>query len=144
MANEQGRDVRDLEVDVDRLYREEVFTDLGAASVRRLTPVKKDGSDDAERPVLFLGDTQIMTQMGPLPLQFPLEAETLEQAFAGFPAAVQEAVEKLNDRAREAMRDEASRIVVPGGGMPGGGGAGGMGGGGMPGGGPGGKIFLDK
>ena len=143
MANEQGRDVRDLEVDVDRLYREEVFTDLGAASVRRLTPVKRDGSDDTERPVLYLGDTQIMTQMGPLPLQFPLDAETLEQAFASFPDAVQQAVEKLNDRAREAMRDEASRIVVPGGGMPGQGG--GMGGpGGMPGGGPGGKIFLDK
>ena len=78
MASEQGRSVQDLDVDVDKLYREEVFTDLGAASVRRLTPVKADGSDDPERPVLFLGDTQIMTQMGALPLQFPLDAATLE------------------------------------------------------------------
>ena len=137
MASEQGRSVQDLDVDVDKLYREEVFTDLGAASVRRLTPVKADGSDDPERPVLFLGDTQIMTQMGALPLQFPLDAATLEEAFTAFGPAVNEAVEKLNDRAREAMREEASRIVVPSGMPPG------MGGG-MPGAGPGGKLILDK
>jgi len=136
VASEQGRDARDLEVDIEKLYREEVFTDLGAASVRRLTPVKPDGSDDPERPVLYLGDTQIMTQMGPLPLQFPLEAETLELAFAAFGGAVKEAIERLNDRAREAMREEASRIVVPGSAPPG------MGGG-VPGA-PGGKFILDK
>lgn len=136
MASEQGRSVQDLDVDIEKLYREEVFTDLGAASVRRLTPVKVDGSDDPERPVLFLGDTQIMTQMGALPLQFPLEAETLEQAFAAFGPAVNEAVERLNERAKEAMREEASRIVVPGAMPPG------MGG--PPGAGPGGKLVFDK
>ncbi len=137
MASEQGRSAQDMEVDMENLYREEVFTDLGAASVRRLTPITKDGSDDPNRPVLFLGDTQIMTQMGALPLQFPLEASTLEEAFKAFGGAVKEAVERLNDRAREAMREEASRIVVPGA-VPG------ALGGGVPAPGPGGKLIIDK
>ena len=62
-------------------------------------------------------------------------AETLTDAFAAFPQAVQEAVERLMEEAREMQRQEANRIVVPGQGP------GGMGGpGGMPGGG-GGRII---
>ena len=137
MANHDQRSAREFDVDVENLYREETFTDLGAASVRRLTPVKPDGADDAARDVLYLGETQIMTQMGPLPLQFPLDGPLLTDAFKSFPAAVKTAVEKLNERAREAMREEASRSVVPGAVPPGMGGS-------MPGVGPGGKIMFDK
>jgi hypothetical protein len=54
-----------------------------------------------------------MTQVGPIPLQFSIEAPTLEEAFRRFPEGVKAAVERLNDRAQEAMRAEASRLVVP-------------------------------
>ena len=55
------------------------------------------------------------------------EAETLDEAFKKFPEGVKAAVERLNERAKELAREEASRIVVPsaapsgplGGGMPG-------------------------
>lgn len=123
-----------LTVDTDNLYREETYTDLRAASIRKLTPVRVDGTPDAARPAMFVGDTTLMTQMGPLPVQFPIEAASLEDAFAKFPEGVREAVERLNDRAREMAREEASRIVVPSQ-MPGGG----MGG--LPG--KGGKLVLD-
>jgi hypothetical protein len=110
-----------MSVDTTNLYREEVYSDLRAASIRVLTPVKVDGSLDPDRPRHYIGDTQLMTQMGPIPVQFELEAENLEQAFAQFPQGVREAVERLNERAKEMAREEASRIVVPSGGMPGGG-----------------------
>ena len=135
MAGEDQLGVESLSVDVDNLYREESITDLRAATIRQLIPIKPDGSEDPERSRQFIGDTTLMTQMGPIPVQFPLPGETLEEAFGGFADGVREAIEKLNDRAREMAREEASRIVVPGQSPSGGPGAlGGM---------PGGKLQLD-
>ena len=45
----------DIAVDQNNLYREETFTDLKVASIRRLTPIKPDGSDDFTRPAIFVG-----------------------------------------------------------------------------------------
>ena len=131
MANQSPQQADSMTVDVDNLYREESYTDLRAASVRVLVPVKLDGSLDSSRPTHYIGDTTLMTQMGPLPVQFPLEAENLADALAKFPDGVREAIERLQERAKEMAREEASRIVVPGkgpGGMPGGFGGGGLGG----------------
>jgi len=140
VSDQEATDLTKLEVDPASLYREEVFTDLHAATIRRLTPVRADGSDDGERPVMYIGETSLMTQMGPLPVQCPIEADSLEAACRKFPDAVNEAVDRLNERAKEMRREEASRIVVPSAVPPGAGGAG------MPGagGGGGGKIVLDK
>jgi hypothetical protein len=138
MATRPGSSADAMTVDLDNLHREEVFSDLRAASVRMLTPVDADGQPDPTRPRLFIGDTQLMTQMGPIPVQFELEAENLAEAFAKVPDGVKAAIERLSERAREMARDEASRIVVPGkmpgGGLPGAGGlGGGLGGGGLAG-----------
>lgn len=134
MATRPGSSADAMTVDLDNLHREEVFSDLRSASVRVLTPVDANGRTDPSRPRLFIGDTQLMTQMGPIPVQFELEAETLAEAFAKFPEGVKAAIERLSERAREMARDEASRIVVPGK-MPGGGmSGGGLGGGGLGGG----------
>lgn len=120
----------DINVDLDNLYREETFTDLRVASVRRLTPVKADGSDDPSRSAIFVGETTLMSSRGPLPINAPIEARTLQEAFEAFPQAIQAAVERLMEEAREIQRQEATRIVVPGQ-MPGGGlGGGPFGGGG--------------
>lgn len=134
MANRPPQSADSMSVDVDNLYREESYTDLRAASVRVLIPVKVDGSEDGARQRMFIGDTTLMTQMGPIPVQFPLEANTLEEALAQFPEGVRQAIERLQERAKEMAREEASRIVVPGtmpgggpGGLPGGG-FGGLGG----------------
>ena len=122
-----------LSINVEELYKEESITDRKAASIRRLIPINKDGSEDPTRETIYIGDTTLMTQMGPIPVQFPLEAGSLEAAFELFPEGLKEAVEKLNDRAKEMAREEASRIVVPG-----------QGPGAMPqGGAPGGKFRLD-
>lgn len=106
--------VGDIEVDKQNLYREETFTDLKVASIRRLTPVLADGTDDPSRAPRFIGETTLMSQRGPLPVQAPIDAKNLDEAFDLFPEAVNQAVDALIEQAREMQRQEASRIVVPG------------------------------
>lgn len=106
--------IDEIEVDTSNLYREEIFTDLKVATIRRLAPILPDGSDDPARPVIFVGQTTLMSQAGPVPVQCPIEAASLADAMKAFPAAVNQAVERMVEEAREMQRQEASRIVVPG------------------------------
>jgi hypothetical protein len=118
---EQG--LPEIKFDVQGLYREEVFTDRRAGTLRRMTPVLVDGSVDAARPVLYAGQTQLLTPGGVLPLGFEIEAKDLAEAIEKFPEAVKVALEEAIEEAREMRREAASRIVVPDA-------AGGLGGGG--------------
>ena len=106
-------DLPDIQLDPKALYREDVFTDRHAGSIRRLTPVTTDGAVDATRPVLFSGQTQLLTPAGVLPLGFEIAAKTLEEALLKFPQGVKAALEQAIDEARELRREAASRIVVP-------------------------------
>jgi len=122
MAQETG--MPDIQVDRHGLYREEVFTDRKAGTLRRLMPVTAEGAADASRPVLYSGQTQLLTPGGVLPLAFEIDASTLDEALTRFPAAVHAALEQAIEEAREYRRETASRIVVPevgGGAIPGGG-----------------------
>jgi hypothetical protein len=106
-------DLPDVDLDPQSLYREDVFTDRRAGSIRRLTPVTADGADDASRPVLYSGQTQLLTPAGVLPLGFEIEAQTLAEAVQKFPEGVKIALGQAIDEAREMRREAASRIVVP-------------------------------
>ena len=133
MSDEEiPQELTEIRVDSANLYREEVFTDLRVATIRRLVPVTADGAEDASRPALYSGQTNLMSQAGPLPVEAPIDATSLEDAIEKFPAAIKDAVERLVEEAKEIRRREASRIVVPGtmpGGLtPPGGGTGGGGG----------------
>src|ERR1700751_4322027 len=103
----------EVQIDPKGLYREDVFTDRRAGTIRRLTPVTLDGTVDTTRPVLFSGQTQLLTPAGVLPLVFEIEAATLEEALQKFPDGVKVALEQAIDEAREMRREAASRIVVP-------------------------------
>jgi hypothetical protein len=103
----------DFTVDAANLYREENITDIKVASIRRLIPIKSDGSDDPSRESLYMGHTQLMTPSGPLPIQCPLNAKNLDEAVAEFPGAMKETVNQLIDEAKKAQFD-SNRIVVPG------------------------------
>ena len=95
------------------LYREDVYTDQRVGTVRRLTPVKADGSDDPARPLLFIGQATVMTPMGSLPLSFELEAASLAEAVAQFGPAAQQAIEEAARELQEMRRQAASSIVIP-------------------------------
>jgi len=101
------RVVGDLSVDASNLYREESYTDLKVASLRRLVPVL------VRREPRWIASTQLMSQVGPVPVSAIIEARTLQEAIAKFPEAVGRAVEEMIEEAREIQRSEASRIVVP-------------------------------
>jgi hypothetical protein len=114
LSEDVPKALTEIQVDTGNLYREEVFTDLKVASIRRLVPIKTDGSPDASRPELYSGETTIMSQAGPLPVQCPIEAGSLAEAMQKFPEAINASVQRMVEQAREMQRQEASRIVVPG------------------------------
>jgi len=116
-----------LELDANNLYREEMFTDQKIGSIRQLTPVKKDGSTDTARPVLYIGETSLMTPAGTLPIHFKLDAKDLAEAVERFSATAAQAIQETMEQLRELRRQAASSIVVPDMGK---GGMGGLGGGG--------------
>ena len=91
----------DFTVDRKNLYREESFTDIKVAAIRRLTPIKPDGSDDDSRDPLFMAQTQLMSPSGPVVLQSILDAGTLEQAMDRFPEAMQKEMEKVIEEGKK-------------------------------------------
>jgi hypothetical protein len=126
----------DASMDPAALYLEEVFTDRRVGTIRRMTPVKTDGTRDMARAVLYIGETQVfMQQLGTLPVGFEIPAATLEEAAKKFGELAKDAIEKMMRELQELRRQAASSIVVPQGGLPPGG-MGGLGGAG------GGKIQL--
>jgi hypothetical protein len=104
-----------LEFTMDRsnLYREESFSDLRTGTVKRLTPVKADGSEDKSRKIIFVGHTSILTPNGPLPIQNNIAAKELAQAVKKFPEAMQQAMEQLMEEVKKYKEQEESRIQKP-------------------------------
>ena len=117
----------EIKLEADSLYREETYSDRKAGVLRKLIPVKKDGSDDDSRQAIYHGSTQLMTQMGALPVSFEIEADSLEDALEKFPEAAKQGIRDTLEQLQEMRRDAASSIITPdqaGGGMGGGPGGG--------------------
>jgi len=114
VSNDNLKSVAEITLDRDSLYREETYTDLKAGSIQALTPVKEDGSVDESRTPLFMGEAHLMSPQGPLPVRCEIDAKTLSEALDKFPEAVNVAVDRMIEQAREMQRQEAGRIVTPG------------------------------
>ncbi len=123
-------------MDAASLYREEMFTDRKIGTIRVLTPVTADGGFDSARKVLYVGETQLLTPAGVLPLVFEIEGTSLADAIEKFGAGANEAIERTRRELQELRREASSSIIVPDR-MPGG--LGGPGGPGLP---PPGNIRL--
>lgn len=116
----------ELKMDPANLYREEIFTDRKIGTIRVMSPVKSDSSIDAARKVIYVGETQLMTPMGAIPLAFEIEADSLGQAAEKFAGVAAVAVERAVKELQELRRQQSSSIVIPEG-IPGGfGGPGGL------------------
>src|ERR1043166_277529 len=127
MATREQQTANEIKVDPKALYLEEIFTDRRVGTIRRLTPVTKDGTRDQARPVLYSGETQVLTPAGALPIGFEIPAGSLEEAAEKFGQLAKEAIERTVKELQELRRQAASQIVVPQGPLPPLGGAGGGG-----------------
>ena len=106
MPNHDEKAKINLNVDRNNLYREDSVTDIKVAAIRRLTPIKADGSDDDSRDSIFMGQTQLMSPSGPVLLQSLLEAKTLEEAMDNFPATMQKEVDKAVAQAEKEKQEK--------------------------------------
>jgi hypothetical protein len=135
MANPSSR-AGEAALDPNGLYREEIYTDRLVGTLRVLVPVTASGAPDASRPTVYTGEAQLLTNMGPVPIGFDIEAKSLAEAVANYAAASKEGIERTMRELQEMRRQASSSIVIPQGGA---GALGGLPGGGLGG---GGKIQL--
>jgi len=100
-------------MDPASLYREETFTDRRLGMIRVLTPVTKDGATDLARKVVYLGEAQLLTQVGALPLTFEIDARSMAEATEKFADAAKVAVERAVKELQEMRREADSPIILP-------------------------------
>lgn len=136
MATDPAGRAGEPTLDPNALYREEIYTDRRVGTLRVLLPVNVDGSHDAGRHTVYTGEAQLMTNMGPVPIGFDIDAQSLPEAVAKYAEAAKEGIERTMRELQEMRRQASSSIVIPPAGALGGGG---LGGGGLGG---GGKIQL--
>ena len=127
MANTSSR-AGEAALDPQALYREEIYTDRLVGTLRVLIPVTADGAPDASRPTIYTGEAQLLTNMGPVPIGFDIEAKSLAEAVAKYAEAAKEGIERTMRELQEMRRQQQSSIVIPqagagalGGGLGGGG-----------------------
>jgi hypothetical protein len=103
-----------IEMDSTGLYRDESITDRQVGSLQRLIPIRADGSDDPDRSVIYMGQTQILTPAGALPLNFEIEAASLQEAVSNFGDHAKVALAETMQRIEAMRREQASSLIVPG------------------------------
>ncbi len=111
-----------MNMNADALYKEQAYTDRRVGTIRTLTPVTANGDIDTARKVIYVGQSQVMTQAGALPLTFEIDADSFADAIEKFSDHAKAEFERTVEEIKEMQRQAASQIVVPGqGGMGGGG-----------------------
>jgi hypothetical protein len=110
-------DGTDLQMNAAGLYREEVVTDRRIGSIRILTPVTTEGRADSTRTVAYVGEAQVLTPGGVLPLAFEIDASSLSEAIQRFGAGAEAAVERAVKELEALRREASSPIIVPNSGL---------------------------
>ena len=119
MAQEQQ--LPEIKLDATQLYREEIFTDRKAGTLRRLVPVQERRQRRCLAPGAVFRPDAAADAGRRIAAGVRARSRSLEDACNKFPDAVKIAIEQAIEEAREMRREAASRIVVPdaGGGMGG-------------------------
>jgi hypothetical protein len=106
-------DELELRMDATTLYREETYTDRRIGIIRVMTPVKTDGSIDLTRKILYVGEAQLLSPVGALPITFEIDATSLGDAAEKFADGAKVAVERAVRELQELRREQSSNIVIP-------------------------------
>jgi hypothetical protein len=113
MATDPAGRAGEPTLDPAALYREEIYTDRKAGTLRVLVPVTRDGAADPARPTVYSGEAQLLTNMGPLPISFDIDATSLADAVAKYAEAAKVGVERALRELMELRRQASSSIVIP-------------------------------
>ncbi len=105
--------LENIKIDGENLWKEEHITDLKVGNIRKLTPIKPDGTEDEARTASYSATTNIMTPNGALPISGEIEATTLAEAVEKFPDAINAAVKKLQEDMVRMQQEQANQIVTP-------------------------------
>src|SRR4026207_441144 len=103
----------ELRMDPNALYREETFTDRRIGVIRVMTPVKTDGAIDLGRQILYVGEAQLLSPVGALPITFDIEATSLGDAAEKFAAGAKVAVERAIREAPELGGAQPLETAMP-------------------------------
>ena len=106
-------DELELRMDATALYREETYTDRRIGIIRVMTPVKTDGSIDLTRKILYVGEAQLLSPVGALPITFEIDATSLGDAAEKFSEGAKVGVERAISELQELRREQSSNIVIP-------------------------------
>jgi hypothetical protein len=126
MATRHDERMPEPEMNANDLWLEETYTDRRVGTLRKMSPVTGTGAPDPARKITWVGETQVMSTVGALPINFQIEAATLDEAARKFGPSAKIAIERTVSELQEMRRQQASSIVIPQGGLP----PGGIGGGG--------------
>lgn len=113
MATQPEQKLPELKLDAATLCREEIYTDRKVGTIRCMIPVKTDGSPDTARKTLYVGEAQLLTPVGALPLAFEIPASTLAEAVAKFPEAAKVGIERAVKELQQMRREAASSLIIP-------------------------------
>lgn len=108
----------DFTVDKSNLYREETITDFKIATIKILSPINVDGTEDSSRSKRYFGETQMMSPEGPIPVRAMIPATTHEEAMDEFPKVMEKAlaelVEKVKQMQNQAQMGGNKSKIIPG------------------------------
>ena len=113
MADKRDDRLSEASMDAAELYREEIYTDRKVGTIRVMVPVKSDGTPDPKRRTAYVGEAQMMTSAGALPLSFEINADSLSDAVAKYGTAARDGFERTMRELEELRRQAASSIVIP-------------------------------
>ena len=113
MATDPAGRAGEPTLDPAALYREEIYTDRKAGTLRVLVPVTRDGAPDPSRPTVYSGEAQLLTNMGPLPISFDIDATSVSDAVGKYAEAAKVGVERALRELMELRRQASSSIVIP-------------------------------
>ena len=105
--------LENISIDGSNLWKEENFTDLKVGTIRKLTPIKLDGTEDDARTATFSATTNVMTPNGALPISGEIKAANLEEAVENFSEAINAAIKKLQEDMIRMQQEQANKIVTP-------------------------------
>lgn len=109
-GQEQNQEQKiDFSVDMNNLYREENITDLKVASIRKMIPMKPDGTKDESRTALYFGHSQLLSPQGSIPIQAPLPANNLQEAFEVFPETMKKAFNEMVEKIKEMQKKQKDK-----------------------------------